>query len=320
MGGGDSHDRRKRRRLLEDTEKSAVSSPSSAMEKIKEEPISQKDRKLLWFAILFALGLAVIITLIATESLPAYRIYGLVTVGILAFSASVFVMGWHRGSSTWKTARKSVGLFLIISGGLSWLGWNARPKAPILEISKETGLASIDIAPGTEAQIIMLKDDFKVDRELCQNDGKNFINWIKSIPNGFPERIFTYHIYNHNPYSITNLRAILKARFLDKTQLSKVVASRDIEIDEHVIPIGGSYSFYIVNESHHSVLVDSPINIRVQKPGEEKEEIPIIKGPLIMGKSAISDIIAVKPGAPSIPLDLPLSATNRNWDNTGCSE
>lgn len=126
--------------------------------------------------------------------------------------------------------------------------------------------------------------------------------------------MFLYHVFNHNPYSVSNLKATFKASFWGGERGVTVLGSKEFDVYIKDISPGSSYNFYIVNESQFNVQVLSANKIELQIPGETPKWVPVSTGKLIVGTFPISDI-----DPKSGPLDLPLDRSNRHWD-TGCRE
>lgn len=266
----------------------------------------------LWLGV-SAAGVAVITTLIAASgSMAKWSICTLVMLGIIFFCASLVGLGWNKASRRHQTIFKTVLLFAIVCSAMIGLGWGAWPKPPIIEISKEIKILSIVVAPGADANIGMLKDGFKVDFVLYSNDQTGSVNWVKPCP-GLIDKMFLYHVFNHSPYPVTNLKATFDAQFLGGNKGVDVLGSNQFDVYIKTVSANGSSSFYIVNESRYSVMITSPENIELQVPGESKSQVPILRGEVIMGTLPISDIAGDRG-----QIDLPLDATHRNWDGTGC--
>lgn len=271
--------------------------------------IPKKDLRILWVSLALGVGFTCAIGLIAGNgTLLKSSVAALVIGGVLSFCSGAYFLGWLN-SYTY-----AIPIIAIVCLVMCCLGYEVLPGPPIIEISKEFRLASIDIAPGVDADIGWFKDDFTVNFQLCENTGKDFINWVGKPHQGeSPGTMYLYHVFNHSSYSVSNLRASFTAKFLGGESGVTVLGSKTFDVYIKNIPTGNSYSFYMVNMSHFSVEVDSPDTMEVQVPGQDKTRVPILKGKLIMGTFPISDIASEKG-----ELDLPLIGSVRNWDSAGC--
>jgi hypothetical protein len=280
--------------------------------------MAKADRKLGWAFLWLASGIGTGVAMMIAAPIQSLWVVDLLIVFCgICFFLSAYNFGWFKSPAIIGSIGVLPRMLLIVAAivfSLLLLRSKVGPRI-VIEISKDMKSASIDIAPGTEAWIVTLKDDFKADGILCRNDGMTFINWAKPIPNQPPELIFIYHLFNHNSYSVRDLRTRLRANFLAGPPPPKVVASTDIPVYVPILGASEMYSFFVVNESHYAVMVDSPDRAQIQIPGDDdKELITLIKGTLVMGKFAVSDI-----KAGGIPLDLPLTPSARDWSGAGCN-
>jgi hypothetical protein len=106
------------------------------------------------------------------------------------------------------------------------------------------------------------------------------------------------------------LEATFSAHFLGGSRGVEVLGSKEFTVFIKDISPGSLYSFYIVNESHNAVMIDSPETIKLQVPGEDVSRVPVVRGKVIMGTFPISDI----PGEGRGQIDLPLAATRRKLE------
>jgi hypothetical protein len=283
--------------------------------------MGKADRRLGWAFVWFGAAIATVVgMMIASPIQSPWVIDPLLAFCGISFFLAAYNFGWLKSPHTIGSIGVLPRITLIIAAILALLFWLKVKVAPqvIIEISKNMSLVSIDIAPASEAWIVMLTNDFIVSGTTCMNSGSSFASWTKANPKKPPPWMFTYHVFNHNSYSIRDLRAQLKATFMAP---GKSVASRDIDIYIPTLGANQDYSFYVINGSHFAVKIDTPNEMTVQVPGRDRETIPVINGPEITGRFAWSDIKAIRAGAPPIPLDLPLFASIVDWgNNTACPD
>jgi hypothetical protein len=254
-------------------------------------------------------GVSPVVALIASASvLPYWAINTLVGFAGICFFISAYLFGWLRirGSIVYGTRTVSVAAIIVIA--MAVLRSEVWPKPPIVEISKEIRMLSIPIAPGTQVYVGVIKDGFEINFATNENSSNNYINWVNPChpPQDRPPFMFEYHVFNHNSYSIGNLKATFLVTFMDAKK------STPFEVYMAEIPANGSWPFYIVNESRYPVTVDSTDTIELQIPGEDKRRVPVLHGKVTMGAGVISDIGSFH------GIDWFLGPTIDNWDNSDC--
>jgi hypothetical protein len=225
----------------------------------------------------------------------------------------------NRKQTKWKRRILSCAGVIAVALVTSLAIWGNHKlnRPPAIEISKEINTASaLDIAPGAEANVGTLQNDFTVSFGLCHNSGNDFIHWagkVKQEDGYSPLWMFRYHVFNHSSTSITNLKLTFKATFMGGERGVSNFASNNFDVNIKTVAPGNDHIFYLVNQSRYNVAIESPRTIEIQIPGEKVINVPVITGKVIMGTFPISDI-DLKYGE----LDLPLQGTQRPWENAGC--
>jgi len=304
MSGGQQSRRKARRASAQSPPNGKVLMTSSTSDK--------KSSKFLWLGIVWACGLGVLVTLVASAgALTRLRVLVLTVFGVLFFSIAVYLHGWTR--SLVRAAR----VFAVIVAVTGIFGWQAlpSPRAAVIEMRISPSGFPISIPAYSTISILRLHpyialtdaEDYLIKDENTQ--GKEFL-WpsqaeIDSKDPKDYETAFRVEVTNHTGEALVSGKLLFQVVYREGLSGGGCMPpepNSDHQRDFILLPQmdpGKTFEFYVVNQSSLCAWLIPPEAATIRMVSDDTERqvaLTLDKNPLYAA------------GAPSFP------PTKIKWD------
>jgi hypothetical protein len=293
-------------------------SPNSA--KLMPVNMSEKNSlKNLWLGVLWGLGAAVVITLIASAgSMTRLRVVLITIIGTVCFLIAVHLHGWTKSwaQAIWK--------FVVIVIAMGALGWQSLPQPKIAVVEMRISPSSFPISIPAHSIISILRLHTNVilsdtnDYLLKDENTKNTeLFWpsqteIDSKDSKDYETVFQIEFINHSGETLTSGKVLFQLMY--NSGLSgggcippqeKTGYQKDFILLPQLDP-GKSFDFYAINQSSSCVWLIAPEMATIKMASDDTERqvaLTLDKDPLYVSGAPVFpptkikwEILPSKPG------------------------